>query len=96
MRQDDVVDLSPMFEQLAVIHTTAFLRRTSAPVFSPIYDGWENQPFNATRFPVDVDTRLRARVRAHIVLPVKRSIVRAVPRRVRRALKSDGNDAGHN
>ena len=43
-----------MFELVHVERTTAFFRRTGAPVFSPYGDGWEHQAYNRTRFPVDV------------------------------------------
>ena len=46
VREDD------MFEPVTVVRTTAFLRRTGAPTFSPVSDGWPEQRFNARRFPV--------------------------------------------
>ncbi len=45
-----------MFELICVEMTTAFFRRTSAPTFFPLGDGWEHQRFNITRFPVDVSS----------------------------------------
>jgi hypothetical protein len=42
-----------MFELLEVVRTTAFFRRTDAPVFPPLGDGWDSQRYNKTRFPVD-------------------------------------------
>ena len=42
-----------MFELLHVERTTAFFRRTDAPTFSPLGDGWELQAYNQRRFPID-------------------------------------------
>jgi hypothetical protein len=42
----------PMFQLLSTIETTAVFVRTSAPTFNPIGDGWWQQPYNSTRFPV--------------------------------------------
>jgi len=42
-----------MFELLHVERTTAFFRRTEAPTFSPLGDGWELQAYNRRRFPID-------------------------------------------
>jgi predicted O-methyltransferase YrrM len=42
-----------MFELVHIERTTAFFRRTEAPVFSPLGDGWELQAYNQRRFPVD-------------------------------------------
>jgi hypothetical protein len=42
-----------MFDLVHVERTTAFFRRTEAPVFSPLGDGWELQTYNQRRFPVD-------------------------------------------
>jgi hypothetical protein len=35
-----------MFVLLEVVHTTAFLRRTTAPTFDPVGDGWWRQRYN--------------------------------------------------
>ena len=40
-----------MFELEEVVHTTAFLRRTSASTFDPAGDGWWWQPYNLRRWP---------------------------------------------
>ena len=37
-----------MFELEAVVHRTAFLRRTQAPTFPPDADGWERQAYNSS------------------------------------------------
>ncbi len=44
-----------MFMLVQVVRTTAIFRRTAAPVFSPVSDGWWLQRYNANRFPVVVD-----------------------------------------
>lgn len=36
-----------MFEKLGVTLTTAFFRRTNAPLFNPLGDGWWEQGYNA-------------------------------------------------
>jgi len=41
----------PMFELLGVAGTTAIFRRTSAPLFDPLCDGWFEQAYNVRRFP---------------------------------------------
>lgn len=43
VREDD------MFRELEVVATTAFLQRTSAPVFDPLGDGWLRQAYNRNR-----------------------------------------------
>lgn len=40
-----------MFRLEKVIKTTAFFRRTDAPLFDPLGDGWWLQKFNTRRFP---------------------------------------------
>lgn len=41
-----------MFELLEVVGTTAFFRRTRAPLFPATEDNWFTQRYNAARFPV--------------------------------------------
>ena len=41
-----------MFDLLSVVGTTAFFRRTAAPLFDPLQDGWEHQRYNQRRFPI--------------------------------------------
>ena len=48
-----------MFELLEVVLTTAFFRRTCAPLFSPTGDGWWLQAYNRKHFPVDEHPSLR-------------------------------------
>lgn len=43
-----------MFELVHIERTTSFFRRTSAPVFDPLGDGWFRQSYNDRRFPLDV------------------------------------------
>jgi hypothetical protein len=40
-----------MFELVEVVDTTAFLRRTTAPTFDPLGDGWWLQRYNVRRWP---------------------------------------------
>jgi hypothetical protein len=42
-----------MFDLVEVVHTTAFFRRTAAPTFDPLADGWWNQSFNRRKKIVD-------------------------------------------
>lgn len=44
LREDD------MFELLEIVDTTAFFRRTAAPLFDPFGDGWWQQKYNINRF----------------------------------------------
>jgi hypothetical protein len=46
----DVVRSDDMFELQEVVETTAFLRRTAAPTFSPTGDGWWLQNYNKRAF----------------------------------------------
>lgn len=41
-----------MFQLVEVVGTTAFFRRTSAPLFPPTEDNWFTQGYNKARFPV--------------------------------------------
>lgn len=42
-----------MFALIEVVHTTAFFRRTAAPVFNPLADGWWLQGYNKRKKIVD-------------------------------------------
>lgn len=42
-----------MFELLEVVHTTAFFRRTAAPLFDPLADGWWLQGYNRRKKIID-------------------------------------------
>jgi hypothetical protein len=44
-----------MWEFIEVIDKTAFFRRTDAPLFHPLCDGWNLQKYNTRRFPVQID-----------------------------------------
>jgi len=63
-----------MFDLLSVVGTTAFFRRTAAPLFDPLQDGWEHQRYNARRFPI------LAPLRADILEPWPRGLRRWVGR----------------
>jgi hypothetical protein len=41
-----------MFNLIQILGNTAFFRRTNAPLFSPIEDGWSIQNYNKNRFPI--------------------------------------------
>ena len=43
-----------MFELLEVVLNTAFFRRTTAPTLNPYGDCWVDQPYNTSRFPMNV------------------------------------------
>lgn len=45
-----------MFELVHIERTTSFFRRTTAPAFGPLGDGWWLQQYNSRRFPIDVVT----------------------------------------
>jgi len=47
LKQDDMFDLNE------VVHTTAFFRRTDAPEFDPLADGWWLQGYNRRKKIVD-------------------------------------------
>jgi predicted O-methyltransferase YrrM len=49
-----------MFELVEVVESTAFFRRTAAPLFDPYGDGWWLQQFNTSRFPVDFAASLNS------------------------------------
>jgi hypothetical protein len=73
-----------MFELLEVIHTTAFFKRTAAPVFNPLGDGWWSQEYNRKRFPVRasaVGYSMTDRVKAFMPRRVKSFLKRAVGRK---------------
>ncbi|NMJ41019.1 class I SAM-dependent methyltransferase [Roseomonas sp. JC162] len=46
----DVLRDDRMWEHVEDVLTTAFFRRTEAPVFDPFGDGWERQQFNQRHF----------------------------------------------
>jgi hypothetical protein len=68
-----------MFDLIEVVGTTAFFRRTGAPLFNPLGDGWWEQGFNTNRHPVGVEIPLRARLR--------RVVASSLPRPLKRKLK---------
>jgi hypothetical protein len=52
-RLADFINEDPMFELVELVSTTAVFRRTDAPTFNPLGDGWWEQDFNRRRIPVD-------------------------------------------
>lgn len=50
-RLGDFIAEDSMFELVELISSTAVFRRTDAPVFNPIGDGWWTQAFNRRRIP---------------------------------------------
>lgn len=48
----NVLKVDPMWKVLEVVHNTAFLERTDAPMFCPTGDYWWEQPYNQTASPV--------------------------------------------
>jgi len=71
-----------MFECTEVVRTTAFFRRTEAPLFSPLGDGWYRQNYNRRRFPVQdpaiVMTRTD-RLKRRVPTWVKRAVRQVIP-----------------
>lgn len=52
----------PMFELVETVVTTALFRRTEAPAFDPLCDGWWRQPYNRRRIsPGKADLHLADR-----------------------------------
>jgi predicted O-methyltransferase YrrM len=48
----DFLSEDEMFELVEIVDTTAFFRRTAAPMFHPHRDGWWLQAYNKKRHPV--------------------------------------------
>ena len=46
----DFIRVDDMFDLQEVVETTAFFRRTAAPTFSPVSDGWSGQRYNKRAF----------------------------------------------
>lgn len=44
----DVLSVDPMWRVVEIVHQTAFLERTNAPVFCPTGDYWWDQPYNSS------------------------------------------------
>ena len=66
----------PMFALIEVVRTTAFFRRTSAPTFDPLADGWWLQRYNL---------RVRPRLTG---LPLTEALKALVPLSVKDALRA--------
>jgi predicted O-methyltransferase YrrM len=58
-----------MWELLEVVETTAFFRRTTAPTFNPLGDGWHDQGYNARPRLDHLPLRQRLAVRAKWLVP---------------------------
>lgn len=71
-----------MFRMVEVVDTTAFFKRTQAPLFDPEGDGWWLQEYNKKRFPVghEISTmgRLRRLVAGRLPPPLKRALKRLI------------------
>ncbi len=65
-----------MFEPLEVVHTTAFFRRTAAPVFDPCGDEWWLQGYNRKTLPPLAGLPLGARLKALVPAPIMDAIRR--------------------
>lgn len=70
-----------MLAFIGKIGNTAFFRRTGAPTFDPLGDGWDQQEFNRRRFPVagqdDRMARLFPAWLTHLFPPTLRRAIRA-------------------
>lgn len=58
-RLADFISEDSMFERIEFIGTTAVFRRTDAPVFDPVGDGWWLQNYNRRRADFAKDVYLR-------------------------------------
>lgn len=76
LRADD------MWELIEVVDNTAFFRRTDAPTFSPLGDGWSTQGFNR-RFSFS-HLPVGSRMVSHAKARVPQKIRETVKRRLRR------------
>jgi hypothetical protein len=63
-----------MFDLLEVVRTTAFFRRTAAPVFDPHGDGWWLQGYNLRAWPPPAGLGPLGLLRALVPLPAKEAI----------------------
>jgi hypothetical protein len=59
-----------MFRLVEIVENAAFFRRTSAPTFDPLMDGWWLQKYNKQRFPIMTHARPRS---------LSQRITRAIP-----------------
>lgn len=74
-----------MFQLVEVVGTTAFFRRTHAPVFDPPADAWEEQRYNAANFPAYPGLLARWS-RTKVPAPVRKVLKRLAPEGVRKRL----------
>ena len=82
-RMRDIIAADDMFEPIDTVADTAFLRRTTAPLFDPLGDGWWLQSFNKPYY-----TRLQRRSSAVRLLSriVPAGLVRSIPKVLKRLL----------
>lgn len=52
-RMADMIAEDEMFELVSLVATTAIFKRTSAPLFNPLGDGWSEQHYNRRRIPAN-------------------------------------------
>ena len=83
-----------MFRLDSVVNRAAFFERTEAPTFHPLGDHWEQQAYNARRYPLDLDRdgNVRpalVRTLAHLVPGPLRAVTRGWPSRWLRKLSGD-------
>ena len=52
-----IIKEDAMFEEIEVIGTTAFFKRTSAETFDPFADGWWLQNYNKKRYPIWINSQ---------------------------------------
>lgn len=71
-----------MWELLEVVEATAFFRRTTAPTFNPLGDGWQYQGYNANPMLDYLPAGKRLAIRARRLVPRQ---VKDLLRRWRRA-----------
>jgi hypothetical protein len=79
-----------MFELLEVVETTAFFRRTAAPLFDPYLDGWWLQAYNKKRFPVGDDPEVEGpsiRQAPSVVESIEARLPRRVAKLIRKAAR---------
>lgn len=92
-RMRDIIAADEMFEQIDVVADTAFLRRTTAPLFDPLGDGWWLQAFNKSYYdqltnpqPRSKPARTASAARRLISKIVPANIARRIPKSIKRLL----------
>lgn len=82
-RMRDIIAADDMFEIIDTVADTAFLRRTEAPLFDPLGDGWWLQGYNKPYF---AKLQRRSRTIRLISSVVPAGLLRRMPKSVRRLL----------